>query len=36
MIVIIGTGIAGYQLAREIRKVDQTSQLTLITADDGR
>lgn len=35
-IVIIGTGLAGYQLAREFRKNDQTTPLTLITADDGR
>lgn len=34
-IVIIGTGLAGYQLAREFRKVDQTTPLTLITADAG-
>lgn len=35
-IVIVGTGLAGYQLAREFRKVDTTSPLVLITADDGR
>lgn len=35
-IVIIGTGLAGYQLAREYRKLDTTTPLTLITADDGR
>jgi rubredoxin-NAD+ reductase len=35
-IIIIGTGLAGYQVAREFRKIDQTSPLTLITADDGR
>lgn len=35
-IVIIGTGLAGYQLAREFRKLDQTTPLTLITTDDGR
>ncbi len=34
-IVILGTGLAGYTLAREIRKLDQVSNLTLITADDG-
>lgn len=34
-IVIIGTGLAGYQLAREFRKVDQTTPLTIITADEG-
>jgi rubredoxin-NAD+ reductase len=35
-IVIIGTGLAGYQLAREFRKISQDIPLTLITADDGR
>lgn len=35
-IVIIGTGLAGYQLAREFRRVDQATPLMLITADDGK
>jgi rubredoxin-NAD+ reductase len=35
-IIIIGAGLAGYQVAREFRKIDPTSPLTLITADDGR
>lgn len=35
-IIIIGTGLAGYQLAREFRRVEQTAPLLLITADDGR
>ncbi|MCD6039025.1 MAG: rubredoxin-NAD(+) reductase [Gammaproteobacteria bacterium] len=35
-IVIIGTGLAGYQLAREFRKINQATPLTLISADDGR
>ncbi|MGI9292369.1 MAG: FAD-dependent oxidoreductase, partial [Pseudomonadales bacterium] len=35
-IVIIGTGLAGYNLAKEFRKHDQDTQLILITADDGR
>lgn len=34
-IIIIGTGLAGYQLAREFRKVDQTTPLMLITGDEG-
>ncbi len=34
-IVIIGTGLAGYTLARELRRIDQKTPLTLITADDG-
>ncbi len=35
-IIIIGTGLAGYQLAREFRRLDQTTPLVLVTADDGR
>ncbi|MFK8018879.1 MAG: FAD-dependent oxidoreductase [Pseudomonadales bacterium] len=35
-VVIIGTGLAGYNLAREFRKHDQDTQLILITSDDGR
>jgi len=35
MIIIIGTGLAGYQLAREFRKLDPLSPLMLITADAG-
>jgi len=35
-VVIIGTGLAGYNLAREFRKLDSETQLLLITADDGR
>ncbi|HLB58269.1 MAG TPA: FAD-dependent oxidoreductase, partial [Gammaproteobacteria bacterium] len=35
-IIIIGTGLSGYQLAREFRRLDQTAPLLLITADDGR
>ncbi|MFZ6846231.1 FAD-dependent oxidoreductase [Undibacterium sp. RuTC16W] len=34
-IVIIGSGIAGYTVARELRKLDKTSPLLIITADDG-
>jgi len=34
-IIIIGTGLAGYQLAREFRRLDTTSDLMLITADEG-
>ncbi len=34
-IIIIGTGLAGYTLARELRKRDQESELILITHDDG-
>lgn len=35
-IVIIGTGLAGYQLARELRKLDADVPLTIVTADDGK
>ena len=34
-IVIIGTGLAGYTTARELRKLDTETPLVLITADDG-
>lgn len=35
-IVIIGTGLAGYTLAKEYRKLDAERPLVLITSDDGR
>lgn len=35
-VVIIGTGLAGYGLAREFRKHDSETPLLLITGDDGR
>lgn len=34
-IVIIGTGLAGYTLAREFRRLDAVTPLLMITADDG-
>lgn len=34
-VTIIGTGLAGYNLAKEIRKLDKEIALTLITADGG-
>jgi rubredoxin-NAD+ reductase len=34
-IVIIGTGLSGYSLAREIRKQDKDVSVLVITADDG-
>ncbi|MFA0792061.1 FAD-dependent oxidoreductase [Microbulbifer echini] len=34
-LVIIGTGLAGYNLAREFRQRDRTSPLLLISKDDG-
>lgn len=35
-VVIVGTGLAGYNLAREFRKLDCETPLLLITSDDGR
>ncbi|NQY27253.1 MAG: FAD-dependent oxidoreductase [Piscirickettsiaceae bacterium] len=35
-VIIIGTGFAGYTLAREFRKLDSDTPLILITSDDGR
>lgn len=35
-IIIIGTGFAGYTLAREFRKLDSVTPLIIITSDDGR
>ncbi|HEY8570218.1 FAD-dependent oxidoreductase [Microbulbifer sp.] len=34
-LVIIGTGLAGYHLAKEFRKLDQRTPLLLISGDDG-
>ena len=34
-LIIIGSGLAGYTLAREYRKLDASSPILLITADDG-
>ncbi len=35
-VVILGTGLAGYGLAKEFRKCDDSTPLILITSDDGR
>lgn len=35
-VVILGTGLAGYGLAREFRKYDTETPLIMITSDDGR
>ena len=35
-VIIIGTGVAAYTLAREFRKLDAESPLVLISEDDGR
>lgn len=34
-IIIIGAGLAGWTTARELRKLDQTTPILLITADSG-
>ncbi len=34
-IVIIGTGLAGYTLARELRKLDQSTPLAILSRDDA-
>lgn len=34
-VVIIGTGLAGYNVAKEFRKLDSETPLIMITADDG-
>lgn len=34
-IVIVGTGLAGYSLAREVRKQDKDARIVMVTADDG-
>ncbi len=34
-IVIVGTGLSGYTLAKEIRKQDKDTPIIMVTADDG-
>lgn len=34
-IVIVGTGLSGYTLAREFRKQDKDTPILMVTADDG-
>lgn len=34
-IIIIGSGLAGYTLVREFRKLDKTTPVFIVTADDG-
>ena len=36
MIIIIGSGLAGYNLAKEIRKIDKNTPLTIVTKHKGR
>ena len=35
-LVIVGTGLAGYNLAKEFRKLDNQRPMLLVSADDGR
>jgi rubredoxin-NAD+ reductase len=35
-LAIIGSGLAGYTLAREFRRLDKERPLVIVTADDGR
>ena len=35
-LVIIGTGLAGYNLVKEFRKIDAERDVIMLTADDGR
>jgi len=34
-VIIVGTGLAGYTVARELRKLDSAVSIVLITQDDG-
>lgn len=34
-ILIVGSGLAGYTVARELRKLDKETPLTIVTTDDG-
>jgi len=34
-IVIVGTGLSGYSLARELRKLNKEQPIVMVTADDG-
>ena len=35
-IVVIGTGLAGFNLVKEFRKLDKDTPVVMLTADDGR
>lgn len=35
-IIVIGTGLAGFNLLKELRKLDQETPVILLTSDDGR
>ena len=34
-LMIIGTGLAGYSVAREFHKIKKSAKITLLTLDDG-
>jgi rubredoxin-NAD+ reductase len=34
-IVVVGTGLSGYSLVRELRKLDKETPIIMVTADDG-
>ena len=35
-IIVIGTGLAGFNLVKELRKLDKTTPVIMLTSDDGR
>lgn len=35
-IIVIGTGLAGFNLVKELRKLDKTTPVLMLTSDDGR
>ncbi|MCC1496066.1 NAD(P)/FAD-dependent oxidoreductase [Alcanivorax sp. 1008] len=35
-IIVIGTGLAGFNLIKELRKLDKTTPVIMLTSDDGR
>jgi rubredoxin---NAD+ reductase len=35
-IIVIGTGLAGFNLVKELRKLDKTTPVVMLTSDDGR
>ncbi|PKM22332.1 MAG: FAD-dependent oxidoreductase, partial [Gammaproteobacteria bacterium HGW-Gammaproteobacteria-14] len=35
-IIVIGTGLAGFNLVKELRKLDKTTPIIMLTSDDGR
>jgi rubredoxin---NAD+ reductase len=35
-IIVIGTGLAGFNLVKELRKLDKTTAIIMLTSDDGR